>query len=123
MPAIAVLAASLLTAGAAQAQDIYIGTVRFDEGAVWLDRCDLAGNRYILRDAAPDKPVARLKARLATLKGPVYAEVIGQYEEDGDANVLRVLGVEGVQGGKSCHLLDALDALDKPAPPSETPPR
>jgi hypothetical protein len=47
----AALAAGLLAASAVQAQDIYIGTVRVDVGVVWLDRCDLGTNRYVLRDA------------------------------------------------------------------------
>jgi hypothetical protein len=109
---VAALAAGLLTAGAVQAQDIYLGTVRVDEGVVWLDRCDLGTNRYILRDAGPDKPVAALKARLAALKGPVYAEVIGEYAEQGEDNALDVSDIQNIEAEKSCHLLDMVAPPD-----------
>ena len=93
-------------AATAWAQDLYIGTVKVENDQMVLTRCDLVENRYVLRDGTPDAPVAALAARLATLKAPVYAEVIGEYEEDGDGNALRVLDIQGVQAGKSCHLLD-----------------
>jgi hypothetical protein len=94
-------------AGTAQAQDIFIGTVGIERGQLVLTRCDLVENRYVLKDGAPEKPVAALAARLATLKAPVQAEVIGEYEADGDGNALRVIDIQNVQPGQSCHLLDA----------------
>ncbi|EJL34363.1 hypothetical protein PMI01_01664 [Caulobacter sp. AP07] len=105
------LSLALLTVAAtAQAQDLYIGTVKVERDQVVLTRCDLVENRYVLKDSAPEEPVAALAARLATLKAPVYAEVIGEYEEDGDGNALRVIDIQNVQADKSCHLLDAASA-------------
>jgi hypothetical protein len=103
------LSLALLTVAAtAHAQDVYIGTVKVERDQVVLTRCDLVENRYVLKDGAPEAPVAALRTRLATLKSPVYAEVIGEYEEDGDGNALRVVDIENVQADKSCHLLDGL---------------
>ena len=112
----AVLGALTLTATAAPAlaQDIYIGTVDVQKAQVILTRCDLAQNRYVLRDrdGEADKPVAKLRERLKTLKAPVYVEVIGDYVEvqGEDGNGLDVISLENVTAGKSCHLLDALPA-------------
>jgi hypothetical protein len=103
----------------AQAQDIFIGTVKIEQDKVLLTRCDLAENRYVLKDGAPEKPVAALARRLATLKAPVQATVIGEYEEDGDGAALRVGDIQDVQAGKSCHLLDALSALEGAPQPSD----
>ena len=109
--------ALLMIAATARAQDLYIGTVKVERDAIVLTRCDLVENRYVLKDGAPEAPVAALRARLATLKAPVYAEVIGEYEEDGEGNALRVLEIQGVEADKSCHLLDALPT------PGDAPPR
>lgn len=103
------VALGLLIAGGAHAQDLYIGTAHVREGLVWLDRCDVGGNRYILRDVEAGKPVAALKAKLATLKGPVTVEVIGDYAEEGETNILRVIDIQNIQAEKSCHLLDRVD--------------
>lgn len=94
----------------ALAQDLFIGTVEVQKDQVVLTRCDLAQNRYILRDGKDgrEKPVADLRERLKTLKAPVYAEVFGQYVEIGEDNGLEVIGLENVKAGKSCHLIDAL---------------
>jgi len=119
---LALAGVALLVAAPAGAQDLYIGTVKVEGDQLVLTRCDLASNRYVLKDGAPEAPAAALRARLPKLKAPVYAEVFGEYEEDGDGNALRVLAIEGVEGGKSCHLLDALEALDKPAA-ADAPPR
>ncbi|MDG2531680.1 hypothetical protein [Caulobacter endophyticus] len=101
-----------MSAGAALAQDLYIGTVDVQKDQVILTRCDLAANRYVLRDRAEEqeKPVAKLREKLQTLKAPVYVEVIGQYVEiEGqDGNALDVIALEGLKAGKSCHLADAL---------------
>lgn len=121
------MALGLLAAGAAHAQDIYIGTAQVREGVVWLDRCDLGGNRYVLRDGEANKPVAALKAKLARLKAPVTVEVIGEYAQEGETNILQVIDIQNVQAGKSCHLLDMVDppkgaaalfapAVEAPAP-------
>jgi hypothetical protein len=114
--ALAGLVAGLVLAAAtpALAQDIYIGTVDVQKAQVILTRCDLAQNRYVLRDrdGEADKPVAKLRERLKTLKAPVYVEVIGDYVEvqGEDGNGLDVISLENVTAGKSCHLLDALPA-------------
>jgi len=99
-----------LSAAPALAQDLYIGTVEVLKDQVVLTRCDLAQNRYILRDGkdASEKPVAKLRERLKTLKAPVYVEVFGQYAEQGEDNALDVIGLENIKAGKSCHLMDAL---------------
>lgn len=121
---------ALLTAGAAQAQDLFTGTVHVHEGVAWMDRCDLGGTRYILRDVEAGRPVADLTAKLATLKGPVTVEVIADYAEEGENHILRVLEVESVQPEHSCHLLDMVDppagaaalfegAAEPPAPIAE----
>lgn len=106
------LAALATTASAAPAlaQDLYIGTVDIQKDQVILTRCDLANNRYVLRDRPSETPVAQLRARLKTLKAPVYVEVIGEYVEvqGEDGNGLDVIGLENVTAGKSCHLVDAL---------------
>lgn len=120
-PALAALCALTVTAAAAApalAQDLFIGTVEVRQDQVVLTRCDLAQNRYVLRDrqvggeGEADKPVARLRERLKTLKAPVYAEVIGDYVEvqGEEGNGLDVIGLENVTPAKSCHLLDALPA-------------
>jgi len=102
------------TAAPALAQDLFIGTVDVRKDQVVLTRCDLAQNRYVLRDrdGEADKPVAKLRERLKTLKAPVYAEVIGDYVEvqGEDGNGLDVIGLENVTAAKSCHLVDALSA-------------
>lgn len=104
--------AAMATAAPALAQDIYIGTVDVQKNQVILTRCDLANNRYVLRDreGEAEKPVARLREQLKTLKAPVYVEVIGEYVEvqGEDGNGLDVIGLENVTAGKSCHLIDAL---------------
>ena len=108
-PALALALA--LTGGPVLAQDLYIGTVGIEKDQVVLTRCDLAGNRYILRDrqGEPKRPVADLRERLKTLKSPVYVEVLGQYAEQGEDNALDVIGLENLKAGKSCHLADALN--------------
>ncbi|WP_165184898.1 hypothetical protein [Caulobacter soli] len=111
-PTLAALCALAVTtlAGPALAQDVYIGTVDVQKDQVILTRCDLADNRYVLRDQKGQTLVAKLRERLKTLKAPVYAEVFGQYVEvpDEDGNGLDVIGLEHVTAGKSCHLADAL---------------
>jgi hypothetical protein len=99
-------------AAPAAAQDLYIGTLEVRKDQVILIRCDLAANRYVLRDrdGQPEKPVAKLREKLGALKSPVYVEVIGQYAEiEGeDGNALDVIGLENLTAGKTCHLVDAL---------------
>lgn len=99
-----------LSAAPALAQDLYIGTVEVLKDQVVLTRCDLVQNRYILRDGkdASEKPVAKLRDQLKTLKAPVYVEAFGQYAEQGEDNVLDVVSLENIKAGKSCHLMDAL---------------
>jgi hypothetical protein len=96
--------------GSALAQDLYIGTVDVQKDQVILTRCDLVSNRYVLRDRQGETQVAKLQARLKTLKAPVYVEVIGEYVEvqSEDGNGLDVISLEHVTAGKSCHLMDAL---------------
>lgn len=100
-----------MASGAVLAQDIFIGTVGVEKAQVVLTRCDLAGNRYILRDrpGEREKPVADLRERLKTLKAPVYVEVLGRYVEQGQDNALDVIALENLQAGKSCHLADAFN--------------
>ncbi|MDR6624685.1 hypothetical protein [Caulobacter segnis] len=107
---VAALTAMLLAPMAAQAQDIYMGTVAVERDAVVLTRCDLVQNRYVLRDRKGKRarPVADLRERLKTLKAPVYVEAIGDYAEQGDDNALDVISLENIEAGKSCHLSDAL---------------
>ncbi|CAN7583878.1 hypothetical protein [Caulobacter sp. LjRoot300] len=114
-PVLAALCAVFVAAAApALAQDLYIGTVDVQKDQVILTRCDLVQNRYVLRDreGEADKPVAKLRERLKTLKAPVYVEVIGEYVEvqGEDGNGLEVIALENLKAGKSCHLTDALPA-------------
>jgi hypothetical protein len=105
----AALSATALLAVAmpAAALDLFIGTVAIENGDVVLTRCDLVQNRYVLKDLPKAKAVATLLTKLPTMKGPVYAEVIGEYAEDGKGdNLLNVDGIENVTAGKTCHLLD-----------------
>jgi hypothetical protein len=104
--------AAMAAAAPVLAQDLFIGTLDVRKDQVVLTRCDLAQNRYVLRDRTgeAEKPVARLRERLKTLKAPVYVEVFGEYAEiEGeDGNALDVIGLENLTAGKSCHLTDAL---------------
>lgn len=105
---LAALAAACATP--ALAQDLYIGTVDVQKDQVILTRCDLVQNRYVLRDRSGETRVAELRARLKTLKAPVYVEVIGDYVEvqGEDGNGLEVIGLENLTAAKSCHLSDVL---------------
>ena len=109
---LAALSALAITATTAPAlaQDLYIGTVDIQKDQVILTRCDLVENRYVLRDRNGETPVAKLRARLNTLKAPVYVEVIGEYAEveTEDGAGLDVISLDHVTAGKSCHLTDAL---------------
>jgi len=106
----AALSATALLAAAMPASaglDLFIGTLTIENGEVVLTRCDIVQNRYVLKDLATTKAVATLLTKLPTMKGPVYAEVIGEYAEDGKGgNLLNVDGIENVTAGKTCHLLD-----------------
>ncbi len=93
--------------------DSFIGTLSVEQGNVILTRCDLASSRYLLRDAAGAKAVARYRKDGT----PAYADVIARYSEEGSRNVLTVASFADLVPGKSCHLLDALDALSKPDAP------
>jgi len=111
LPLLAACALTLTAAAApAVAQDLYIGTVDVQKDQVILTRCDLVENRYVLRDREGETPVAQLRARLKTLKAPVYVEVIGEYVEvqSEDGNGLDVIELENLTAGKSCHLTDVL---------------
>jgi hypothetical protein len=107
-----ILAALLLAASAAPvlAQDLYIGTVDVQKDQVILTRCDLVENRYVLRDRSGETLVAKLRARLKTLKAPVYVEVVGEYVEvqGEDGNGLDVIALDNITAGKSCHLSDVM---------------
>ena len=98
------------SAAPALAQDLYIGTVDVQKDQVILTRCDLVQNRYVLRDRSGETQVAKLRARLKTLKAPVYVEVFGDYVEvqGEDGNGLEVIGLENLTAAKSCHLGDML---------------
>ena len=60
--------AAMATATPVLAQDLFIGTLDVRDDQVVLTRCDLAQNRYVLRDrpGEPEKPVAQLRERLKT---------------------------------------------------------
>lgn len=115
-----VVAAALLTvvvpsATAAQESglDSFIGTLSIEKGDVILTRCDIGSARYLLRDAAGAKAVARYRKDGT----PAYAEVIARYSEEDGRDVLTVTDFADLTPGKSCHLLDALDALSQPDAP------
>lgn len=115
-----VVAAALLAVGAPSATlaqetglDSFIGTLSVEQGDVILTRCDLGNARYLLRDAAGAKAVARYRNDGT----PAYADVIARDSEEGSRNVLTVTDLADLTPGKSCHLLDALDALSQPDAP------
>ena len=105
-----------LVQGAVLTRYVRSAVLDVQKDQVILTRCDLAQNRYVLRDregeGEADKPVAKLRERLKTLKAPVYVEVIGEYVEvqGEDGNGLEVIALENLTAGKSCHLTDALPA-------------
>jgi hypothetical protein len=93
--------------------DSFVGTLSVEQGNVILTRCDIGNARYLLRDAAGAKAVARYRKDGT----PAYADVIARYSEEGSRNVLTVTDLADLTPGKSCHLLDALDALSQPNAP------
>ena len=99
--------------------DSFIGTLSVEQGDVILTRCDIGNARYLLRDAAGSKAVARYRKDGT----PAYADVIAHYSEEGSRNVLTVTDLADLTPGKSCHLVDALDALSQPdaAKPKDAP--
>jgi len=105
LPLIALLAA---VPQDAPNNDLFIGTVERDRGALVLRRCDLAENRYTLVDAKGAHALAGI--RMARL--PAYGEVIGHVVEQGDQLILQVARIEKLTPGKSCHLADALGKAD-----------
>lgn len=110
------VAAALLTVIAPSATvaqesglDSFVGTLSVEQGDVILTRCDIGNARYLLRDAAGAKSVARYRKDGT----PAYADVIARYSEEGSRNVLTVADLADLTPGKSCHLHDALNALSQ----------
>jgi len=95
--------------------DSFVGTLSVEQGDVILRRCDIGNARYLLRDAAGAKAVARYREDGT----PAYADVIARYSKEGSRNVLTVTVVADLTPGKSCHLLDALDVPTQPDVPKE----
>jgi hypothetical protein len=102
----------------ADARDFYIGTLGVEDGQVILKRCDITGNRYVLRDA-PDSET-KVIANFLKSGTSAYGEVIGSYDEEGGVNRLAVHAIDNLTPGKSCHLGDALAGLSKAATPVES---
>ena len=104
------LFAVLPTVAGAQdsALDVFIGTVASEGGKVILSRCDLGSHRYILRDPAGGKVVAKLAPKLTAMKTPVYAEVIAAVSQENDDYILTVDLIDHLTAGKTCHLMDIL---------------
>lgn len=113
---ISVVTIAALHSGAV-ARDLYIGTLSVEAGKAVLKRCDIAENRYVLRDA-PDSETNAV-AKLLKSDLPVYGQVIGSYDEDDGIGRLAVHAIENVTPGKSCHLGDALADLGAAADPAE----
>ncbi len=108
----AMLAVSLISMHAAaqtSEADLFIGTLSLDQGEVILSRCDIANNRYVLRDDAETKSDAVAKFRAAGT--PAYGEVIGRYFEEAGRSGLVVLQIENLTPGRNCHLVSAVNAL------------
>lgn len=87
--------------------DIFTGTLSFEEGEVVLTRCDLASNRYILRDANEAGTITQYSKNPV----PASAQVVGSYRDDHGLSILDVERIENLIPGGNCHLRDALDAL------------
>ncbi len=93
----------------AVARDLYIGTLSVEAGKAILKRCDIAENRYVLRDAPDNETNAVAKLLKSGLSA--YGEVIGTYDEDNGVSRLAVHAIDNITPGKSCHLGDALAGL------------
>jgi hypothetical protein len=102
-PVLIGMALAAATPAAAQSQpDIFIGTLAREQGEVILTRCDLARTRYLLRDGDGSRAVAGFRAAPA----PAYAEVIGEYREEGGRPALKVAGFAAQDTRRSCHFSD-----------------
>ncbi|WP_278395541.1 hypothetical protein [Acinetobacter venetianus] len=88
--------------------DMFIGTLSVKDKKAILTRCDLAENKYTLKDAdwAKTKAVENYLSKAEKLKQPVYAEVHGAYKQEADTNVILVDSIENITEAKSCHLND-----------------
>ncbi|QNH52110.1 hypothetical protein HWI77_04930 [Acinetobacter venetianus] len=88
--------------------DMFIGTLSVKDKKAILTRCDLAENKYTLKDAdwAEAKAVENYLLKAEKLKQPVYAEVLGSYKQEADTNVILVDSIENITEAKSCHLND-----------------
>jgi TonB family protein len=111
LPAVALLALALIAPTAAPAADIFIGTITAEGADLILTRCDIGDNRYLLRDEDKDGPVSALRKRLPSITPPVYAEVIGEYGQEGEANLLTVTAIDAVTPNRNCHLSSLGDSL------------
>ncbi len=107
MKKIVVVATLLLSWSQAHALDVYIGTIETRNGKAHLIRCDLVKNEYILTDVdkSANGPVKRLMDKFGKQKPPIYAEVIGDYQEKDGKNILVAKAIQNIKQGKSCHLL------------------
>lgn len=113
---IAVLLLNLLAPGVLDAEyvDVFIGTLEIREGRLYLVRCDLIQNTYLLlnKKGAKDCSLKEL-ADFGVVDGrKMQAWVRGEPEMDGDRATLKVHSIDNVRPG-SCHLTDMLE--DAPA--------
>jgi hypothetical protein len=77
--------------------DSFVGTLSVEQGNVILTRCDIGNARYLLRDAAGAKAVARYRKDGT----PAYADVIARYSEEGSRNVLTVTDLADLTPGRA----------------------
>jgi hypothetical protein len=93
-----------------ESMDIFIGTLTVQNKKAILTRCDIAQNKYVLKDAnwSDEKAVADFLAKAKALKQPIYAEVIAAYKSENETHVLLVDSFENLTEAKSCHLTDVL---------------
>lgn len=101
----------LLFPSAAQARDLFTGTLEIRDGKPLLIRCDAVKNTYVLEDAEGNTTVwlKRLEKLGITRETPYQATAIGDVRDfNAELAFLTTERLENIQPG-SCHLLDALE--------------
>jgi hypothetical protein len=116
------LLALLLVAPAASAQDraldLWIGTIESEQNTLYLKRCDLAQNRYKLKelDASSGLLLSQLDVKKLKKGQHLVAEIVAEYRSENDRDILVIDSIQTIKVGESCHLIDVLPTIFKPTP-------
>jgi predicted ATP-dependent serine protease len=108
------LLALLLVAPAASAQDraldLWIGTIESEQNTLYLKRCDLAQNRYKLKelDASSGLLLSQIDVKKLKKGQHLVAEIVAEYRSENDHDILVIDSIQTIKVGKSCHLIDVL---------------